>query len=371
LSAGQPSALAYRYASALASSGFSADPAQRAAIDELERLRRELIATKKISLLTRLRRRFSAPEDHAGAVRGVYLWGSVGRGKTWLMDLFFESLPFPRKRRSHFHRFMQSVHEGLRHHRDEVDPLIAVATDIARDTRVLCLDELFVSDIADAMLLGGLFAHLVDRGVTLVFTSNVPPAGLYRNGLQRQRFLPAIALLERHCALVSVDGSTDYRLRQLTRMPIYLQSDSERTSNALTEMFEDLADGLGTTGGSIDVEGRKIEVLRVCDNVVWFDFRALCEEPRSQNDYVSIAREFQTVLLSNVPVFTAASEDAARRFIAVVDEFYDRRVNLVISAAAAPTQLYQGERLRFEFERTASRLIEMQSEEYLASEHRG
>ncbi|MBM4209121.1 MAG: AFG1 family ATPase [Gammaproteobacteria bacterium] len=371
MSAGQPSALAYRYASALASSGFSADPAQRAAIDELERLRRELIATKKISLLTRLRRRFSAPEDHAGAVRGVYLWGSVGRGKTWLMDLFFESLPFPRKRRSHFHRFMQSVHEGLRHHRDEVDPLIAVATDIARDTRVLCLDELFVSDIADAMLLGGLFAHLVDRGVTLVFTSNVPPAGLYRNGLQRQRFLPAIALLERHCALVSVDGSTDYRLRQLTRMPIYLQSDSERTSNALTEMFEDLADGLGTTGGSIDVEGRKIEVLRVCDNVVWFDFRALCEGPRSQNDYVSIAREFQTVLLSNVPVFTAASEDAARRFIAVVDEFYDRRVNLVISAAAAPTQLYQGERLRFEFERTASRLIEMQSEEYLASEHRG
>lgn len=370
MSAGQPSALAYRYASALASSGFSADPAQRAAIDQLERLRSELVRAEKIPLHVRLMRRFSAASARAEAVRGVYLWGSVGRGKTWLMDLFFESLPFADKRRIHFHRFMQGVHEGLQRHHDEVDPLTAVAADIARDTRVLCLDELFVSDIADAMLLGGLFGHLVDRGVTLVFTSNLPPSELYRNGLQRQRFLPAIALLERHCALVSVDGNTDYRLRQLTRMPIYLQSDSERTTSALTEMFEDLADGLGMTGGSILVEGRKIEVVRVCDNVVWFDFHALCEGPRSQNDYVSIAREFQTVLLSNVPVFTTASEDAARRFIAVVDEFYDRRVNLVISAAAAPTQLYRGERLRFEFERTASRLIEMQSEEYLASEHR-
>ena len=198
----------------------------------------------------------------------------------------------------------------------------------------------------------------------------MPPAGLYRNGLQRQRFLPAIALLERHCNIVAVDGSIDYRLRQLTRMPIYLQSDSENATNDLAEIFEDLADGPGASGGAIDVEGRAIAVVRVCDNVVWFDFHALCEGPRSQNDYVSIAREFQTVLLSNVPVFTTASEDAARRFIAVVDEFYDRRVNLVISAAAAPTQLYRGERLRFEFERTASRLIEMQSEEYLASEHR-
>jgi cell division protein ZapE len=170
--------------------------------------------------------------------------------------------------------------------------------------------------------------------------------------------------------VVCVDGSTDYRLRQLTRMPIYLQSDSARTAADLAEIFEDLADGLGTTGGSIEIEGRPIEVVRVCDNVVWFDFAALCEGPRSQNDYVSIAREFQSVLISSVPVFDRDREDAARRFIAVVDEFYDRRVNLVMSAAAAPTQLYRGERLRFEFERTASRLIEMQSEEYLASEHR-
>ncbi len=371
MSEGGTGTLALRYASTLAANGFAEDPAQRAAVVHLERLRSELVRAEKLSLVARLMRRFSTVPGHGRAVRGVYLWGGVGRGKTWLMDLFFDSLPFEAKRRSHFHRFMQGVHEGLRRHRAEVDPLAAVATDVAAAARVVCLDELFVDDIADAMLLGGLFAHLVDRGVTLVFTANVPPAGLYRNGLQRQRFLPAIVLLERHCELVCVDGSTDYRLRQLTRMPIYLQSDSERTAGAFTEMFEDLADGLGSTGGSIEIEGRKIPVVRACDNVVWFDFRALCEGARSQADYVSIAREFQTVLVSDVPIFTTLQEDAARRFIALVDEFYDRRVKLVVSAAAAPTQLYRGERLRFEFERTASRLIEMQSEEYLASEHRG
>lgn len=363
-------ALAYRYASLIAANGFAEDPAQRAAVAELERLRNELIRAEKVSLVAKLLRRFSGAAGNGTAVQGVYLWGSVGRGKTWLMDVFFESLPFKTKRRSHFHRFMQGVHEGLKRHRNEADPLVAVAADIAIDCRVICLDELFVSDIADAMLLGGLFEHLIDRGVTLVLTSNVPPSGLYRNGLQRQRFLPAIVLLERHCRIVTVDGSTDYRLRQLTRMPIYLQSDSERAATALTEMFEDLADGLGSTGGTIDIEGRRIPVLRVCDNVVWFDFAALCDGPRSQNDYVSIAREFQTVLISDVPIFTVDSEDAARRFIAAIDEFYDRRVNVVMSAAAAPTQLYRGERLKFEFERTASRLIEMQSEEYLSSEHR-
>ena len=371
MSEAESGALAFRYASSLAAQGFAEDPAQRLAVAHLDRLRADLVRAEKVSLVARLMRRFSGAPGHGAAVRGIYLWGSVGRGKTWLMDLFFESLPFKAKRRSHFHRFMQGVHEGLRRHRNEVEPLVAVAADIAAEVRVICLDELFVNDIADAMLLGGLFTHLVDRGVTLVFTSNVPPSGLYRNGLQRQRFLPAIALLERHCELVCVDGSTDYRLRHLTRMPIYLQADSERAATALTEIFEDLADGLGSTGGHVDIEGRQIPVVRVCDNVVWFDFRALCEGPRSQNDYVSIAREFQSVLVSDVPVFDRPSEDAARRFIALVDEFYDRRVKLVLSAAAAPTQLYQGERLRFEFERTASRLIEMQSEEYLASEHRG
>lgn len=365
--------LAQRYAAAAAAGGFSDDPAQRTALAALERLRRDLAQAERVSLAARLLRRFSGPAGHGAPPRGVYLWGSVGRGKTWLMDLFYDSVATPRKRRSHFHRFMQGVHAGLRRHRDREDPLAAVAADLAAEIRLLCLDELFVSDIADAMLLGGLFTHLVDRGVTLVTTSNVPPSGLYRDGLQRQRFLPAIALLERHCEPVCVDGGSDYRLRQLTRAPIWLQAGNATTDAALAEIFEDLADGPGTIGGTVTVEGRPIPVVRACDNVVWFGFAALCEGPRSQDDYVSVAREFQTVLLSDVPVFDASGtgDDAARRFIALVDEFYDRRVNLVVSAAAAPTQLYRGSRLAFEFERTASRLIEMQSEEYLASGHRG
>ena len=362
-----------RYAEAAAAGGFSDDPAQRAALASLERLRTELTGAERASFTARLLRRFSGPPGHGAAPRGVYLWGSVGRGKTWLMDLFFGSVATPRKRRSHFHRFMQGVHAGLRRHRDRPDPLAAVADDLAAEARLVCLDELFVSDIADAMLLGGLFTHLVDRGVTLVFTSNVPPSGLYRDGLQRQRFLPAIALLERHCELVCVDGGIDHRLRQLTRAPIWLQAGTDTTAASLAEIFEDLADGPGSGVGTVTVEGRPIPAVRACDNVVWFTFGALCEGPRSQDDYVSIAREHQTVLLSDVPVFdgTGTSDDAARRFIALVDEFYDRRVNLVVSAAAAPTQLYRGSRLAFEFERTASRLIEMQSEEYLASGHRG
>ncbi|MBM4216256.1 MAG: AFG1 family ATPase [Gammaproteobacteria bacterium] len=364
------SSLHERYRSALATSGFSVDPAQDAAIAHLERLRLELYSFEAESAPKKMVRRWVSSQPVA-APKGVYLWGSVGRGKTWIMDLFFESAPAESKRRSHFHRFMQGVHEGLRAHRDEVDPLAAVASDIAARARLICLDELFVSDIADAMLLAGLFTHLVDRGVTLVFTSNVPPSGLYKNGLQRQRFLLAIALIERHCEVVCIDGGTDYRLRQLTRAPIYLQTCSAGVDQALADIFEDLADGAGQSGGNLEIEGRSIPVIRQSENVVWLDSLALCEGPRSQNDYVSIAREYQSVILSGVPVFTRDREDAARRFIALIDEFYDRRVKLVISASAAPLDLYRGERLQFEFERTASRLIEMQSEDYLASAHFG
>lgn len=361
--------LTNRYLAALEASGFSIDPAQHQAIAHLERLRSELTANHIEPTIRKMVRRLVGSSSSA-APKGVYLWGSVGRGKTWIMDLFFDSVALEAKRRSHFHRFIQGVHEGLRRHRDEVDPLAAVATDIAAELRLVCLDELFVSDIADAMLLAGLFTHLVNRGVTLVFTSNVPPSGLYKGGLQRQRFLPAIDLIERHCEVVRVDGETDYRLRQLTRAPIYLRTGEPRVNDSLTAIFEALADGAGHVGGHLDIEGRPISVIRQSDNVVWFDFHAVCEGPRSQDDYVHLAREYQSVLLSDVPVFTREREDAARRFIALVDEFYDRRVKLVISAAAGPLELYRGERLRFEFERTTSRLIEMQSETYLASEHR-
>lgn len=369
--------LQQRYRETLQTLGLQSDPQQLVALQHFERLFTDLQHRGKGSALERwlpvglhsslpgwLR-----PTSALPRVRGIYLWGGVGRGKTWLMDLFFEALPKERKRRLHFHRFMQAVHEGLRKHRDRPDPLVEVAKDWAADTEIICFDELFVSDIADAMLIAGLFDSLLQRGVVLVFTSNVPPSGLYRDGLQRQRFLPAIGLIERHCEIVNLGGDIDYRLRQLIKRPIYLDAHHPESESALATLYRELT-GEAQRAQHIDIEGREIAVKGLADSVVWFDFAALCEGPRSQNDYLSLAHEFHTVLLSNVPVFTHLTENAARRFIAAVDEFYDRRVNLVLSAAAPPTELYQGEKLRFEFERTTSRLIEMQSESYLASEHR-
>ena len=303
-------------------------------------------------------------------VKGLYLWGSVGRGKTWLMDLFCASLPPELARRRHFHRFMHEVHQHLGRLQHHPSPLEQVARSIARATRVLCLDELYVGDIADAMILGGLFAGLTRRGVTLVATSNVPPHELYHGGLQRERFLPAIALLERHLDVVRLAGSTDYRLRQLTQAGIYLPADSSDTAGRLEALFESLAAHEPRHGRTIEVAGRAIPVLRASETVAWFDFAALCAGARSQEDYIEIAREYQSVIVAGVPVLDAAHEDEARRFIALVDEFYDRNVKLIVSAAAAPAQLYRGERLGALFARTASRLTEMQSEEYLTREHR-
>lgn len=365
------SSLHKRYESELATQGFSADPAQLQALEKLDLLRSRLLRAEREAADTvgKVLRslRISKP---AAAVRGVYLWGGVGRGKTWLMDLFYQSLPFERRQRSHFHRFMHDVHTALKRHARKPDPLALIAVEIATRCRVLCLDELFVSDIADAMILGTLFQQLTANGVTLVFTSNVPPNGLYKNGLQRQRFIPAINHLERELDVIAVDGGTDYRLRQLTRASIYLDSQDGNTAQAMQALYDDLADDDADDGTkTIDVMGRKIAVLRESENVVWFDFAAVCGGPRSQNDYIEIAREYQSVLVSNVRVLTAKDDDDARRLIALVDEFYDRGVKLIVSAAALPQQLYQGDRLRFEFERTSSRLIEMQTKRYLAKPH--
>jgi cell division protein ZapE len=315
-----------------------------------------------------LRRLRGLRRRETGAVRGLYLWGGVGRGKTFLMDLFRAGLGVP-SRRDHFHRFMKDVHSRLRGLRDLEDPLEHVAAGIARDTRVLCLDELFVSDIADAMLLSGLFSGLVGHGVTLVFTSNSPPAELYRDGLQRSRFLPAIALIERCTETVNVDGGLDYRLRQLEKAPLYLAAEEPFADEALALRFTEIAGEPGEAGGTLPVEGREIRTRRRTDDVVWFDFEALCGGPRSAADYVEIARDFHTVFVSGVPVFDASLDDPARRFIALVDEFYDRNVKLVMSAAALPDALYRGERLAFAFERTRSRLAEMQTHDYLARPH--
>ncbi len=365
------SGLRKRYDAELATQGFSADPAQQQALEKLELLRARLIRAERdqADTVQKLLRSLRVSKQ-AAAVRGAYLWGGVGRGKTWLMELFFQSLPFERRQRSHFHRFMQQVHAGLKRHAKKTDPLAPVAADIAQKCRVLCLDELFISDITDAMLLGSLFQRLTANGVTLVFTSNVPPQGLYRNGLQRQRFLPAIAHLEQQLDVVAVDGGFDYRLRQLTKARIYLDSADAATPAALRIIYDDLADDEADDGTrQITVLGRKIPIVRESDNVIWFEFAAICGGPRGQTDYIEIAREYQSVLVADIPMLTAADDNDARRCIALVDEFYDRGVKLIVSAAAPPAALYRGERLKFEFERAASRLVEMQTKRYLARPH--
>jgi cell division protein ZapE len=286
------------------------------------------------------------------------------------MDLFFDSLPFEQKSRMHFHRFMRHVHRALTDLQGEADPLREIALDFADKNRVLCFDEFFVSDITDAMILAGLFEVLFENGVTLVATSNVEPVNLYENGLQRSKFLPAIALIEKNTQILNVDSGTDYRLRVLESAEIYHYPLDRQADEVLLQSFNSLSPDAGKADIVLDIEGREIKTRFCGDGVVWFDFPEICEGPRSQNDYIEIAMLYQTVLVSNLPRFTEQSENAARRFISLVDEFYDHSVKLIISAESPILDIYQGERLKFEFQRTESRLQEMQSNEYLGREHK-
>ena len=342
------------------------DAAQVAALVELDRLHRELLAAQPASWLQRAAAALRTPEP----VRGLYLWGRVGRGKTFLVDLLYEGLGELSRQRWHFHRLMGEVHARVRALPDTADTVAVVAREMARDLRLLVLDEFFVGDIGDAMILGRLLDQLFAQGVTLATTSNQPPQELYRDGLQRASFLPAIALLERHCVVWQLDSAQDYRLRQLTRAATYLCPLGEAAEAALQAHFERLAGHATRQPGPLRINERDIPARALADGVAWFDFAALCEGPRSAADYIELARGFHTVLLSGVPRLGPDREDAARRFVHLVDEFYDRRVNLLLSAAADPLSLYQGQRLEREFERTSSRLVEMQSSEYLALEHR-
>ncbi len=363
-----------RYAALLDTPGFVDDAAQRAVVHRLTHLSSALSERDPRRaggpLRAWWRRLTGSPIE---PIRGIYLWGGVGRGKTFLMDLFFEALPFPDKLRLHFHRFMQRVHRDLTRYAGIASPLESVAEDIANEARVLCFDEFFVSDIGDAMILAELLRGLFGRGVTLVATSNQRPSGLYPNGLQRSRFLPAIALLETHTEVMHLDTEMDYRLRVLERAEIYHCPLDDAADESLSASFRALApDGANVQSDvALEIEGRLIRCRRNADDVAWFDFAALCDGPRSHADYIELAREYHAVLVSGVPVFTPKMEDQARRFISLVDEFYDRNVKLILSAEAEIDALYRGERLVFEFARTRSRLLEMQSREYLERTHRG
>jgi len=362
------------YLAVVASGEIQSDSAQLEAVEHLQRLYEALTALKPTSSISEAgwlgrllgRQTRHRPQD---LIKGLYFWGGVGRGKTYLMDLFYESLPFAEKRRMHFHRFMRHVHQQLHLLQGEPNPLRKIARDFAQQCRVLCFDEFFVSDITDAMILAGLLDALFQQGVVLVATSNVAPVNLYRDGLQRSKFLPAIALLDANTTILNVDGGVDYRLRVLQDAEIYHAPLDAQADEGLARSFKALSPDMGESAVLLEIEGRHIPTRYCGDGVVWFEFSALCEGPRSQNDYIELAMLYQTVLVSNVPQFTVHREDAARRFISLVDEFYDHNVKLILSAAVSVLELYQGERLVFEFQRTQSRLQEMQSEEYLAREH--
>ncbi|MBV1879994.1 MAG: AFG1 family ATPase [Pseudomonadales bacterium] len=358
-----------RYQQDLLRDDFSVDAAQELAVKHLQRLFDDLMTREKekSGIVFRIKSQFSKPPE---PIKGLYFWGGVGRGKTYLVDTFFECLPFEQKIRIHFHRFMQRVHLRLTELQGIADPLEAIADDFATEARVICFDEFFVSDITDAMILGGLMEAMFARGITLVATSNIVPNELYKNGLQRSRFLPAIDLVNKHTVIVNVDSGVDYRLRTLETAEIYHSPLDAQADVSLRLSFDRLASTGGDAGAMIQIESRDIQAINVCEGVLWCDFLCLCDGPRSQNDYIELARIYHAVLISGVPVLGVARDDQARRFVNLVDEFYDRNVKLILSAEADIDGLYTGGRLDFEFERTKSRLLEMQSHEYLAREHK-
>lgn len=351
-----------RYAADVQERGYVPDAAQAAAVEALQGVYDELMVRYQRG------RRLFRPRDRTPFM-GLYLWGGVGRGKTYLMDLFFDALPFRRKMRVHFHRFMQRVHHDLKVLQGTPDPLKRVADQLAREAVVICFDEFFVTDIADAMILGGLFEALFARGVTLVATSNIIPDRLYENGLQRQRFLPAIALVKQRCTVLNVDAGIDYRLRVLVQAELYHAPLDEAAEQSLQRSYEALSQGQAPRVEPLIINDRPIAVVARTDGLLWCQFSVLCEQPRSASDFIELAREFHTVLISGVPPLGAANDDAARRFIYLVDEFYDRKVKLVLTAAVPLFSLYGEGRLTFEFQRTLSRLQEMQSKDYLAEAH--
>jgi len=361
-----------KYKQDLTDEDFHYDAAQENAVKHLQYLYEELqnkplpvTGFKKV--LNRWKRVVSKPEQKI--IKGVYFWGGVGRGKTYLVDTFYGSLPFKNKMRVHFHRFMHRVHQELKTLTGQADPLKIIANRFANETCIICFDEFFVSDITDAMILGTLFEELFARNVILVATSNIIPDKLYWNGLQRVRFLPAIALINKHTTVVNVDSGVDYRLRTLEQAEIYHYPLDQQAQLNLIQYFNQLASEEGKQNTDIEINNRQLATIIVADGVVCFDFSVLCESARSQNDYMEISREFHTVLLANVKQMNASCDDSTRRFIALVDEFYERNVKLIISAEVALEKLYLDGRLQFEFKRCLSRLQEMQSHDYLASEH--
>jgi len=361
-----------KYQNDLKRDDFQYDAAQENAVKHLQRLYEDLqnkplpvAGFKKV--LNRWKR--VVVKQKPVNPQGLYFWGGVGRGKTYLVDTFYDCLPFENKMRVHFHRFMHRVHQEMKSLTGQQDPLKIIAKRFADETCIICFDEFFVSDITDAMILGTLFEELFTHQVTLVATSNIIPDELYRNGLQRARFLPAIGLINQHCDIVNVDSGVDYRLRTLEQAEIYHSPLDQQAQDNLNQYFNQLSVEEGSKDKEVEVNNRLLTTVQESDGVVHFEFSELCESARSQGDYMELSRLYHTVLLANVVQMNRDCDDAARRFIALVDEFYERNVKLIISAQVAMEELYTHGGLEFEFKRCLSRLQEMQSHDYLASQH--
>ena len=352
--------------------GVVLDRAQEAALAHFDRLYEDLAGLQELdSWFVRLlaRRR---------VVHGLYLWGGVGRGKSFLMDAFHECAPLAAKRRQHFHRFMQETHHRMRDLQGQEDPLSIIARDAAKQVQLLCLDEFQVTDITDAMLMRRLLEGLLEQGVVLVTTSNLHPDDLYKHGLQREQFLPAIALLKQNMEIVHIDAGIDYRLRALEQAGVYHHPLGPEAEQRLERTFASIAREAGAASVPLEIESRIVRARRVASGVAWFEFAELCDGPRGQADYIELARRYHTILISNVRRLTPSTMDIARRFTWLVDEFYDRKVKLIMSAEAPVTRLFELEHggdaflrnLNVPFvDRTVSRLIEMQTHEYLALPH--
>lgn len=333
------------------------DPYQRQLLDVLQTIYDQL-TTKKYYL-------FSWLMPRSKPIKGLYMWGGVGIGKTFVMDLFFEALPFKNKMRLHFHGFMQKVQQALRKKQGQKDPLESVAADFAKQAKVLCFDEFFVSDIADAMILERLFSSLFSKGVVLIATSNISPDLLYYKGLHRKRFLPAIKLIKQHCQIIDIQSQQDYRFRLLNESGVFFIPHSPASEEKMNFLFEHYSQNTYQENAILTIENRAITTKKLAQDTVWFDFDIICHTPRSQVDYLKIAKRFSIVFISKLPIIKALDRATITYLIHLVDVFYDNHTKLILSAEAEIEDLYpEGEKI-FEFQRTISRLHEMRSEYYL------
>lgn len=359
-----PLSPAERYAKALSSGQFMPDDAQAQAVHELDRVWQELVQRYQAA-----KKPFACFRRHTSP-QGVYMWGGVGRGKTWLMDQFYDSVPFRRKTRMHFHHFMQYVHKELNKLSGQQNPLDIVADNIYKDAVIICFDEFFVSNVTDAMILSDLFQKLFIRGITLVATSNIAPDGLYKNGIHRDRFIPTIEMVKKNCTILNVDAGVDYRLRVLKQAQLFKYPLNAEHQDWMLQRFTALTQTQSISKDEIVINNRQIQTISHTEDVLWCEFSDLCLKPRSPADFIEIANLYNTVLVSNVPHLTDYLADGTRRFVYLVDEFYDRGVKLLLTSEDNIIEIYEGEKLAFEIERTRSRLLEMQSDDYLNAAHR-